>query len=851
MSEMEENKKPDDELPEDEDELDSLNDEEKAAFDKIMAEISAATGDESQDTQNTTQSSSGAAGDDTPPAPAEEPEIPETPDMPEPVEDATAEQPQDDPLPEQDEESKPDLPETAETDPGDISQVDAIPEPSDALPPDGDDDELDAEQQAALDAIMAEIEGNGMGATTEEPEAPPEQAEAEAPAEPDAAEPPDPEPETPEPVAEQNDGDELDDDQQAALNQIMAEIESKRGVDREDTPQPAPEPQPEPESQTDDELDDDQQAALNQIMAEIESKRKGDNIPANSGTPKNESDGADADAEDDADPDEQAAMERIMAEIEAQKKGDHASSEDAEDGEGTVAVEEDGPQELSMDEFDNELSNLLASAEASGNEPDEPPVGETDEANAMDEDADESAEEQVEPPADDPPETPQADEVAILQEISAQVAEPPANDSPPPGAAEKTGRFSFDKKKTVKAVLIGLAYIPILVIAVGISYWAYNHFKSGAPGPTTAQTTQSVPAGAPPAAPAAQPEIDTTTAEPDQKVAPTHLPVTPPVPSKSPSELFAQLRTELVAARTQTQNKMADVRQLKSFYGRGVIEEYEKIEDLLVDGRIPTFGEAIDSKKIELALRAIQRRQVYMNKLETPLSQLNAISEELLYLERKTRMYEILNIGINGLPIAAFKDEVSKAIGSYLQYQADLSVDNIEATPTALKEIWSQVTAHLNKKANLLAQRAPLNRQISADICKGNFDRKYLLTAVSEDTAQCLIKWSGKDLYLNALTELTPEVARTLAQWEGEWLSLNGVRELSAESAQALAQWPGKRLSLNGLTRLSQAATAALSQWRGAQLEMVGLKSIGSWENYGTQLFLSEKLRQQIEEQVQ
>jgi len=240
-----------------------------------------------------------------------------------------------------------------------------------------------------------------------------------------------------------------------------------------------------------------------------------------------------------------------------------------------------------------------------------------------------------------------------------------------------------------------------------------------------------------------------------------------------------------------------------------------------------------------------------MTKLDTPLTQLRAMAEELLFLERRTATYEILNAGISGLAVADFSQKVVNAIGSHLQYNAQLSIDRVEASPPPLSAVWDKIVSDLNQKTNLLAQRAPLNRAISAEICKGNFERKYLLTAISEETARCLIQWSGRDLYLNAITDLTPAVARILSQWRGEWLSLNGIRELSVESAKYLAQWPGKRLSLNGLRTLSPEATTQLSKWQGAQLEMVGLQSIGSWENYGTRLFLSERLRRQLEAQLE
>ena len=168
-------------------------------------------------------------------------------------------------------------------------------------------------------------------------------------------------------------------------------------------------------------------------------------------------------------------------------------------------------------------------------------------------------------------------------------------------------------------------------------------------------------------------------------------------------------------------------------------------------------------------------------------------------------------------------------------------------TPPDLETIWREVVTRISCKTQQLSTQSPLNKAVSAEICKGNFERKFMLTALSTETARCLINWTGKDLYLNELTELTAETAGVLAQWPGEWLSLNGLKTLSADTARHLAQWPGKRLSLNGLTILSAETTANLSRWKGEQLEMVGLQAIGSWENYGTRLFLSENLRRRLD----
>jgi hypothetical protein len=258
------------------------------------------------------------------------------------------------------------------------------------------------------------------------------------------------------------------------------------------------------------------------------------------------------------------------------------------------------------------------------------------------------------------------------------------------------------------------------------------------------------------------------------------------------------------------------------------------------------------NSQVELALRSIQRRMTYLKKLDTPLNQIDAALEELLYWQRRTQLFELLSNGISGLPVSEFTQEVERITQQHLEKSQKLSIENIKVAIPKLAAIWKELT---NKK---VGRRAVATRKtqpdkkdlaIGKEICSGNFEHLYLLTSITDEAAACLIRWTGKDLYLNALTHLSPAAAQSIAQWPGERLSLNGIRSLSAESAKYLSQWPGKWLSLNGLTRLSNEATTHMAQWQGEQLEMVGLNSIGRWENYVTRLYLSEELRRKLEMQ--
>jgi hypothetical protein len=831
MSEMDQDKDSQKSAVEGDEELESLSSDEKAAFEKIMAEISSATGgapkEGTEDSAKKTKTP--APPKATSPSPSKEKATP--------AEAAPKGEPARKPIADASETSEPTQPSMAQAegssvDPqasldqimaeiGSKRKVDkgAVP-PKDVQNKEAEDlsPELSNDQQAALDQIMAEI-GSKRKAD--------KGGEAKA-------------------VESPKESEDLSADQQAALNDIMAEIGSKRSADKGGAAKAVESPK---ESE---DLSADQQAALNDIMAEIESKRKNEKeIPITSTAP--------AQPDQSLTDSQQADLQKIMTEIEAKKAREVATPANAAPEEPAAeekVAKKQGGDNLTMEEFDDELSNLLsnapniapsrASIKANRTDvpktivtPSIPPAGVAKAVDATRPHAQKSAE---------PASLEAKKEYPILKEVQI--------DPKPKAVKKKGGKVSGDVKARgkrghlLRKATYGLALAAGLLVLGAGGYWSYLNMWNK---PAVIMGTQSVSVesvAAPPevkpapATPAPIAKLETVKADAPASVIPAEN-----IVIETPAMILAAVKRDLSSGRQQIQTKISDIHQLKSYYGRGIEEETQKIEDALQNGKIPSYDLAVADKKIELGLRAIQRRQTYIAKLDTPLAQLTAMSEQLLFMERRARVYEIVNTGISGLPIESLRQEAGQAIGSALEYNMQISIDRVEVQPPSLETIWGKIGSDLSQKANMLAQRAPLNRAISTEICKGNYDRKYLLSALSAETARCLVKWEGKDLYLNGLTELTPDVAQILSHWSGEWISLNSVRDLPAESAMYLAQWPGKRISLNGVSALSPEATAYLSKWKGSQLEMVGLQSIGSWENYGTRLFLSEKLRRQLEAQ--
>ena len=793
MSAMDQDKDAQKGSPEGDDELENLSSDEKAAFEKIMAEIAAATGgptknnaddpakkSKSEAPAKPSSAMAPAAGNEVPPADEEQSQLDQ-------IMSAISSQKEDNP--------------SGASNPAENK---ASSDPAAA--------ELSDDQQAALDSIMAEIGSKRKGEKT---------------------------------PASGNESEELDQDQQAALDSIMAEIGTKRKAEKP----PAASP-PDPADET---LNADQQAALDSIMAEIGSKRKAEKQVG----PEN----AKVSQENDSTQEGSAAdIEKIMAEIEAKKSREVTVPESSSQGaaEDIPVVQKKGGDNLTMEEFDDELNNLLSSAQSA---PSVKPIFKTKPAEAPKTEVIEPAPAVV---TDKSADLPMADSGELSEKERAQARKeyPILKEvTIAPKGKTKTGKVSRPGRGATggsrKVAIAAVVVIGLVVIGLG-GYWGYRHQWGAVPVPVNAAPEAKTTEGqAKPAeiqashenAVASQPVAVVPSGMPGLRVA--EAPVSPvqDAPVETPAMMLSAAKRDLVSARQQIQSKISDIQQLKSYYGRGIDEETQKIEDALQSGQIPSFDAALADKKIELAMRAVQRRQTYIVKLDSPLTQLTAMSEQLLFMERRARTYELLQAGISGLPIEAFKKEAEETIGQCLAFNTQISIDQVQMQPPTLATIWEQIESNLKQKSNLLAQRAPLNRTIGVEICKGNYERKNLLSALSAETAQCLAKWDGQDLYLNSLTELAPDVARILAQWPGESISLNGLRQLNPDSAKYLSQWPGKRISLNGLSELSPEATAYLSKWKGNQLEMIGLQSIGSWENYGTRLYLSEKLRKQLEAQ--
>ena len=174
-----------------------------------------------------------------------------------------------------------------------------------------------------------------------------------------------------------------------------------------------------------------------------------------------------------------------------------------------------------------------------------------------------------------------------------------------------------------------------------------------------------------------------------------------------------------------------------------------------------------------------------------------------------------------------------------------------------LEKIWQQVSNEKAKKEQISLN--PKDDVIINQICAGNFARIAELTSLSPAAARCLSRMKGSDLFLNGLTTLAPDVAKQLFQWPGNWIGLNGVQQLSPAAAQYLFKWKGNWISLNSLNEFPPELALYLLKWEGQQLELMGLdytkneanqktlKYLALWETTGGKLFVTDKIRQEME----
>ncbi len=311
----------------------------------------------------------------------------------------------------------------------------------------------------------------------------------------------------------------------------------------------------------------------------------------------------------------------------------------------------------------------------------------------------------------------------------------------------------------------------------------------------------------------------------------------------------SRLRAELLA-------KREEIYRLKLHYRHGIDELKDQIYREIQANKISAYEEAMQNKRIELNLRTIQRRRVYIQELEKPDQWAFKGSEELLFLTRKTLIdLEVANIA-SGVDLDRHMRYINAAIQKYRPSADRLAIDPPPSELTPLETIWRQIRTQQSEQ--LQAPVGEKNEKIIEEICSGDFTRIAQLTAITPQAAQCLARMDGSELFLNGLTQLTAKDAEHLFKWRGSWICLNGIKHLSPAAAKFLFNWEGNWISLNGLTELPPELALYLTEWKGNQLELMGLDSdkskpddralkyLARWETMGGKLFISDNIRNEM-----
>jgi len=354
--------------------------------------------------------------------------------------------------------------------------------------------------------------------------------------------------------------------------------------------------------------------------------------------------------------------------------------------------------------------------------------------------------------------------------------------------------------------------------------------------------------------------IPAAAGKPAQPARPVAAPLVKPAPPPGPHDKLAAKLEEAAELRRQLLEKMEEIERLNLYYRTGITELEHGISREAHKNGIGSFEQASKNKRIELNLRTIQRRQAYIRGLEKPAAWLNHGSEELLYLMRKAQLdLELIDIA-GGVDGDKHNRHISAAINQYRPSADKLALNLRDKEPAPLESLWQQAKNKKNSTTNAAEDISPTagNAQIAVEICSGNFERMAELASISAETAHCLSRMQGSDLFLNAVTQLSPDAAKELFQWQGNWICLNGIKALSPAVAEYLFKWRGNWISLNGLTEFQPELAVYLLKWEGRQLELMGLKYhktepeqkslkyLALWETTGGRLFVPDAIRKEI-----
>jgi soluble lytic murein transglycosylase-like protein len=195
----------------------------------------------------------------------------------------------------------------------------------------------------------------------------------------------------------------------------------------------------------------------------------------------------------------------------------------------------------------------------------------------------------------------------------------------------------------------------------------------------------------------------------------------PKPPSKQ--ETVEAALDEAAGILAELAGKKNEINELLRYYRNGINELEKQIVQEMQNKRITSYSRGVRIKRVELGLRTIQRRQVYMRKLKKSNLWVKSGSEELLYIKRKA-YFDIQLIDIaGGINLDRHMKQLSAAILKYRPTAEKLAIKLPDADILPLETIWSRIIKPKEKTAQtpvMTASQELLKQTGDSDFAKAD-----------------------------------------------------------------------------------------------------------------------------------
>ena len=140
------------------------------------------------------------------------------------------------------------------------------------------------------------------------------------------------------------------------------------------------------------------------------------------------------------------------------------------------------------------------------------------------------------------------------------------------------------------------------------------------------------------------------------------------------------------------QNKQKAIANLKQQYKKGIDEAENEILKEKRGKGLATYQDAQKEKRVELYLRMIQRRQIYIEELDRLREQLILNTEELLYFKRQIEIDMLMVNVIKGMNSDKLVKRIDTIIQQHIHDADKLTLNTKDARPQSLESIWGKIS---------------------------------------------------------------------------------------------------------------------------------------------------------------